>query len=187
MKGSWLGVPLLAGGFAAVALSAAMAQGWQTSLDKPARPAPTPPPAVRPVKAVAPAAAAPKVVTTTTPQALYLVRSTLLSLADANRSGNYTVLRDLASPAFAERNTAADLAQTFMAIRAAKIDLAAAAVIEPVLEGPPLLQDGQRLRLKGVVPTKPQLILFDLAFEAVAGNWRLHALSVAARPVEVAK
>ena len=31
-------------------------------------------------------------------QALYLVRSTLLTLNDANRSGNYTVLRDLAGP-----------------------------------------------------------------------------------------
>jgi hypothetical protein len=41
-------------------------------------------------------------------QALYLIRSTLLTLNDANRSGNYTVLRDLATPDFQARNTAAD-------------------------------------------------------------------------------
>jgi flagellar motor protein MotB len=35
-----------------------------------------------------------------TEQALYLVRSTLLTLNDANQSGNYTVLRDLAAPDF---------------------------------------------------------------------------------------
>ena len=44
-----------------------------------------------------------------TEQALYLIRSTLLTLNDANQSGNYTVLRDLAAPDFQARNTAADL------------------------------------------------------------------------------
>jgi hypothetical protein len=34
-----------------------------------------------------------------------------LTLNDANRSGNYTVLRDLAAPDFQGRNTAADLSQ----------------------------------------------------------------------------
>jgi hypothetical protein len=48
-----------------------------------------------------------------TEQALYLIRSTLLTLNDANRSGNYTVLRDLAAPDFQVRNTAADLSQIF--------------------------------------------------------------------------
>jgi hypothetical protein len=52
-----------------------------------------------------------------TEQALYLVRSTLLTLNDANLSGNYSVLRDLAAPDFQARNTAADLAQTFSDLR----------------------------------------------------------------------
>ena len=43
-------------------------------------------------------------------QALYLIRSTLLTLNDANRSGNYTVMHDLAAPGFREKNSAADLA-----------------------------------------------------------------------------
>jgi len=43
-------------------------------------------------------------------QALYLIRSALMTLNDANRTGNYTVLRDLAAPGFQERNTAANLA-----------------------------------------------------------------------------
>src|SRR5690348_17246315 len=50
-------------------------------------------------------------------QALYLVRSTLLTLNDANRSGNYTVLRDLAAPDFQARNSAADLASSFADLR----------------------------------------------------------------------
>ena len=56
-------------------------------------------------------------------QALYLVRSTLLTLNDANLSGNYSVLRDLAAPDFQARNTAADLAQTFSDLRRRNFDL----------------------------------------------------------------
>jgi hypothetical protein len=52
-----------------------------------------------------------------TEQALFLIRSTLLTLNDANRSGNYTVLRDLAAPDFQARNTAADLSQSFSDLR----------------------------------------------------------------------
>src|SRR5262249_39590129 len=55
-------------------------------------------------------------------QALYLVRSTLLTLNDANLSGNYTVLRDLAAPDFQARNTAADLGQTFSDLRRRNFD-----------------------------------------------------------------
>lgn len=56
-------------------------------------------------------------------QALYLIRSVLLTLNDANRSGNYTVLRDLAAPDFQARNTAADLGQIFADLRQRKFDL----------------------------------------------------------------
>src|SRR6185369_14106459 len=48
---------------------------------------------------------------------LHLIRSTLSTLNDANRSGNYSVLRDLAAPDFQSRNSAADLAQIFTDLR----------------------------------------------------------------------
>src|SRR5258708_39858299 len=58
-----------------------------------------------------------------TGQALYLVRSTLLTLNDANRSGTYTVLHDPAAPAFPARYTASNLAQIFADMRRASFDL----------------------------------------------------------------
>jgi len=63
---------------------------------------------------------------------LYLIRSTLLTLNDANRTGNYTVLRDLAAPDFQARNTAADLAVTFTDLRRRNFDLFAVAVTAPI-------------------------------------------------------
>src|SRR5260370_34867190 len=64
-------------------------------------------------------------------QALYLVRSTLLTLNDANRSGNYTVLRDLAAPDFHARNSAAHLPPSFADLRRRNFDVFGAALLPP--------------------------------------------------------
>ena len=64
-------------------------------------------------------------------QVLYLIRTTLLTLNDANRSGNYSVLRALAAPDFQAKNTAADLSQIFADLRRRNFDLFAAALIAP--------------------------------------------------------
>jgi len=68
---------------------------------------------------------------------LYLIRSTLLTLNDADRSGNYTVLRDLAAPDFQARYTAADLAASFTDLRRRNFDLYAVALTAPQLTASP--------------------------------------------------
>ena len=112
-------------------------------------------------------------------QALYLIRSTLLTLNDANRSGNYTVLRDLASADFQAKNTAADLAQIFSDLRKRNFDLHAVAIAAPQLSAAPHIDNNKMLRLTGHFPTKPLRINFDLLFQNVASQWRLFGISVA--------
>lgn len=112
-------------------------------------------------------------------QAFYLIRSTLLTLNDANRSGNYSVLRDLAAPDFQARNSAADLADSFADLRRRKFDLFAAALIAPELTAAPALDAKGMLRLTGHFPTRPQQIDFDLLFQNVGGQWRLFGIAVA--------
>lgn len=112
-------------------------------------------------------------------QALYLIRSTLLTLNDANRSGNYTVLRDLASPDFQTRNSAADLARIFTDLRERKFDLFGVALLAPQLSTSPQIDAQNRLRLAGVFQTRPLMIQFDLQFQNVGGEWRLFGISVA--------
>src|SRR5262245_2055988 len=63
---------------------------------------------------------------------LILIRETLLALDQANKTGNYTVLRDLGSPEF-QANTAARLAEIFAQQRKDNIDLSGVAVIDPQL------------------------------------------------------
>lgn len=112
-------------------------------------------------------------------QALYLIRSTLLTLNDANRSGNYTVLRDLAAPDFQAQNSAADLGQSFADLRQRNFDLYGAALLAPQFTEAPVLDQNGLLRLAGYFPTRPQQISFDLVFQVVSGQWRLLAISVA--------
>jgi hypothetical protein len=111
-------------------------------------------------------------------QALYLIRSTLLTLNDANRSGNYTVLRELAAPDFQAKNSAADLGTIFADLRNRKIDLFAVALMAPQLSAPPQLEANGMLRLTGAFPTRPLQISFDLLFENAGGQWRLFGISV---------
>lgn len=115
-------------------------------------------------------------------QALYLIRSTLLTLLtlnDANRSGNYTVLHDLAAPAFQAQNTAADLGQSFSDLRRRNFNLYGAALLVPQFTETPTLDQNGMLRLTDYIPTQPQQIKFDLVFQVAARLWRLFAIAVA--------
>ena len=64
--------------------------------------------------------------------AMILIRSLLLALDQANKTGNCTVLRDLGAPGY-QVNTAARLAEIFAKQRNDNLDLAGVAVIEPRL------------------------------------------------------
>lgn len=113
-----------------------------------------------------------------------LVRTTLLTLNDALRSDNFTVLRDLASPQFRAANTPGRLSQAFSELARRGIDLSAVAILAPELSELPSL-DAIRgvLRLKGIFPGEPIGIGFELAYLADGGRWQLLGLSV--QPVAV--
>lgn len=117
-------------------------------------------------------------------QDLYLVRTTLLALDQANRTGNYSVLRALASPDFQLRNSSTDLAMIFSNLRANRVDLADAALLAPLWKHPSLRHAGL-VRLRGVVATRPRETYFDMQFKLVSNMWRLFALTVSAHNVGV--
>jgi hypothetical protein len=127
---------------------------------------------------VPPVSPAPPTLPVTLDQSLYLIRTTLLTLNDANRSGNYSVLRDLAAPGFQTKNTAADLAQSFADLRLRNFDLFSVALAAPQLSSAPTLDATGMLRLTGLFPTRPLQINFDLLFQDVGGQWRLNGIAV---------
>jgi len=108
---------------------------------------------------------------------LILVRSTLLALDHANKTGNYTVLRDLGAPAF-QVNTAARLAEIFANERRDRLDLSGVAAIDPQLSLLPQIEANGFMRLAGFFPSVPQQVNFEMMFTPVEGQWRLFGLSV---------
>lgn len=115
-----------------------------------------------------------------------LIRRTLLTLNDANLSGNYTVLRDLAAPGFQSANDPAKLAGIFASLRNNKIDLGPIVYFDPKLVREPALTENGMLRVSGFMPTRPQQVNFDMLFEKVADRWRLFGIAVNTSPAQAA-
>lgn len=122
--------------------------------------------------------AAPRIVVPSAENILILIRSTLLSLNQAMETGNYTVLRDLASPAFREANSAGKLYQLFANLGAQRISLAAVAILTPKLSQTPYIDPNGRLYIQGFFPGEPVRLDFDLVFEPIGNQWRLLGLRV---------
>jgi hypothetical protein len=108
---------------------------------------------------------------------LILIRSTLLALDQANKTGNYTVLRDLGSPDF-QVNTDARLAEIFASERKDGIDLSGVAVLEPQLTLLPQIEANGMMHLAGLFPSVPTQVNFELMYAPVNRQWRLFGLSV---------
>ena len=110
--------------------------------------------------------------------AVMLVRNTLTAVNHANLSGNYTVLRDLGSPAFRERNSAAQLAAIFQRLRDQKSDLSPILVHDPVFTEPPAVNQAGELQIVGFFPTQPLHVQFRLGFQRVPAGWVIDTVSV---------
>lgn len=108
---------------------------------------------------------------------LILIRSTLLALDHANKTGNYTVLRDMGAPGF-QANTAARLGEIFAKQRADNIDLSGVAVIEPQLSVLPQIEPNGMMRMAGFFPSVPSQVNFELLYAPVDGQWRLFGVGV---------
>lgn len=109
---------------------------------------------------------------------LILIRTSLIALNQADLTGNYSVLRDLAAPGFQQANDPAKLAQIFADLRNRRIDLSPITVIPPRLTQPAFVTDKGMLRITGFFPTKPEQVNFDLVFQQIGGQWRLFGISV---------
>ena len=108
---------------------------------------------------------------------LILIRSALLALDQANKTGNYTVLRDLGAPEF-QANSAARLAEIFAQQRRDNVDLSGVAVIDPQLTLLPQIEANGMMRMAGFFPSVPTQVNFELLYAPVGGRWRLFGLSV---------
>ena len=135
-----------------------------------------------PVQAQAPAAAAPPTAAMKDESrklATLLIKNSLVAVNQGNLTGNYTVLRDLASPGFRQLNSASDLGVIFANLRKNKIDLSPIVLMEPVISSAKFSKEQQQLRLKGHFPSEPVQIEFELVFQqATPAGWLIHGVSI---------
>ena len=108
---------------------------------------------------------------------MILIRSTLLALDQANKTGNYTVLRDIGAPGF-QSNSAARLGEIFAKLRNDNLDLSGVAVLDPQLSLLPQIEANGMMHMAGFFPSVPSQVNFDLSFAPVNGQWRLFGISV---------
>lgn len=133
------------------------------------RPSVQPPPSLRP-----------------TPSQLDLSRmiwSTVAAVDHANRSGNYSVLRDISAQAFQINYNPARLTEIFAGLRNSNIDLSTALLVPPTYYEAPQMVREDLFRVKGLFQLRPISISFDMFFQWEQGRWKLAGIDI--QPAEM--
>ena len=107
-----------------------------------------------------------------------LVWTTMAMVDHANRSGNYSVLRDTSATGFQIQNDPSRLAEIFAQIRASRVDVGNALVVAPTYTGAPTLLQADVFQVKGYFALRPTPIFFDLYFQWEQGRWKLFGISI---------
>jgi len=116
-----------------------------------------------------------------------LIWSTLISLDNANRTDDYSILNRLGSPQFQTRNSPQQLSVVFSELRRNRVDVGRTVLSTPTYYQPPQIMADGTLRLRGGFDYRPKSIRFDVLYKQVGGGWRIHALSVVEMDASVPK
>lgn len=112
-----------------------------------------------------------------------MIWTTIAAVDHANRSGNYSVLRDISAQGFQINNNAAQLAQVFEGIRNLRVDLSNALLVPPTYTQAPQLVREDVFRVQGMFQLRPIAIGFDMYFQWEQGQWKLFGIDL--QPLEM--
>lgn len=107
-----------------------------------------------------------------------LIWSTIAAVDHANRSGNYSVLRDISAQGFQINNNPAQLAQIFSGFRNQQVDLGNALLVPPTYTVAPETIREDIFRVQGLFQLRPISIGFDLYFQWEQGRWKLYGIDL---------
>ncbi len=111
-------------------------------------------------------------------EATALIRSTLVTLNDANLTANYAVLRSLSAPDFQARFSSEYLASFFQGMRGKGIDLSTALLQEPVIERARFHTGQKVLQVGGTLDMTPVPLRFIFSYQSIDGRWRIYGLAL---------
>lgn len=107
-----------------------------------------------------------------------LIWSSILAIDHANRSGNYSVLRDLGAQGFQINNDAARLSQIFAGLRESRIDLSNALLVPPTYFEAPRQVQADVFEVKGVFQLRPTSVQFQLLYQWEKGRWKMFGVDI---------
>jgi hypothetical protein len=106
-----------------------------------------------------------------------LIKGALLTLNDADITGNYAVLHAKLSKPFRDEFSPEKLKDTFKALVDQKADWFMIAGMPPV-SSEAVIDDKGVLRLRGYFDTKPSRLNYDLKFFPSEGQWKPYGMNV---------
>lgn len=112
-----------------------------------------------------------------------MVKVALLTLNDANLTGNYNVLYEKMAEPFRERFSADTLKQAFKDFAGHHIDAVAGMPI--VSTEPPRIDGNGALLLRGYFDTTPSRLSYELDYAMSEGEWKLITIDVKVRSVQI--
>ena len=114
-----------------------------------------------------------------------LVKSTLMTLNDANLTGDYRVLHARLSEPFRKQYTPNRLRQSFREFHDKNVDIDIICALPPIFEQPPTVDPSGKLVLRGMFPTEPTRVSFELDFVPADNEWKLIRINVRVAPSAV--
>jgi len=113
-----------------------------------------------------------------------LIKTSLLTLNDANITGNYTVLHAKLAKPFRDQFSPEKLKQAFKSLADQKLDYGLIAARPPVASAQATIDSRAALLLRGYFDTRPSRLTYDLDFIPSEGEWKPIKLNVDVKPVQ---
>lgn len=113
-----------------------------------------------------------------------LIKTYLLTLNDANITGDYTVLQARLAKPFRDQFDAARLKKVFKSFTEKKIDYGIIAAKKPIASSDSKIDNRGALILRGYFDTKPSRISYELDFVPSEGEWKPIKINVHVKPVD---
>ena len=113
-----------------------------------------------------------------------LIKTALLTLNDANVTGNYTVLHAKLAKPFRDKFNPDKLKEAFKSFVEKKIDWDLIAARSPIATSEAKIDSRGALNLRGYFDTKPSRVIYELDFIPSEGEWKPVMLNVRLKPIE---
>jgi hypothetical protein len=113
-----------------------------------------------------------------------LIKTSLLTLNDANITGNYAVLHAKLAKPFRDQFTPERLKAVFKSFADQKLDFGLIAAKPPVAAGEATIDSRGALHLHGYFDTRPSRLTYDLDFLPSEGEWKPIKLNIDLKPVQ---